>query len=568
MLRRWINNLRIQILLLLTLALLPLGSVAIYQTNKVAQEARRNADLALLGLTERAAKAEQLAIERAFGAARFLAAIAGDFANSPERCGPDFARFTQADSSYSFIGFIPLSGIISCSSAGKQQDISDSPVFAAIKAVEGPSIQVNTEGRVSGKSVFVIAQPYFVRDSVAGYVSISIPHDNMPVTPQDMTDMGLVDLITFNSDGVVLTARSGLDEVNRNLPANRALVALAGSASVIFEDTSNAGNQTTYSVVPIDGGPATVLGVWNPSVKPVDRLNSLFRPAIFPLLMWAASMAVAMLSMHTLVLRHITKLRRDMDNFATDRTSVSLEQAHSGMPTELRDLHNNFVRMTEEVMQDEAELEDTLREKSVLIKEVHHRVKNNLQLISSIMNMQIRQAEHEETKSVLARLQDRVLSLATIHRDLYQSDNQGMVNAGNLVTEIVQKSLEMAVSEVNPVDVTVDVDRVLLFPDQAVPLSLMIAEATTNALKYLGTTGKNRPWFKVALKNAGETCSLSLSNSTGGTNSLESTGLGAQLIKAFAIQLGGTIETEVTADSYTLKLTFTVADFVPETPNY
>ena len=101
---RWYNNLRVLIVALLTLALLPLGAVAIYQTNQVAKKAERNAQLALLAITGDAAKAEELLIERAFGAARVFATVAEEYITDPSRCTEDFGRFVDKDPRYSFIG--------------------------------------------------------------------------------------------------------------------------------------------------------------------------------------------------------------------------------------------------------------------------------------------------------------------------------------------------------------------------------------------------------------------------------------------------------------------------------
>jgi two-component sensor histidine kinase len=109
-------------------------------------------------------------------------------------------------------------------------------------------------------------------------------------------------------------------------------------------------------------------------------------------------------------------------------------RASSSMPNELQSLAENFDRMTNIVVRDEVALEDSLREKIVLKKEAHHRVKNNLQLISSIMNMKIRLAKNEETRTVLSRLQGRVRKLETIHRDLYKSQIGGLVDVHTLMT--------------------------------------------------------------------------------------------------------------------------------------
>lgn len=101
---KWYNSLRVQIVLLLTLALFPLGAVAIYQTNRVQGEADRNAELALLALTSRAAKSEELILERAFGVAGFFASLAEDFVNDTDRCTRDLQRFIRDSDVFSFIG--------------------------------------------------------------------------------------------------------------------------------------------------------------------------------------------------------------------------------------------------------------------------------------------------------------------------------------------------------------------------------------------------------------------------------------------------------------------------------
>jgi two-component sensor histidine kinase len=552
----------------MTLALFPLGAVAIYQTNRVAIGVERNAELALLALTGRAAKAEELIIERALGAAQLLAATAGDYADDPEKCAADLGRFVESNRHYSFVGLLPLSGQMTCASSGTTFDFSGFPDFAETMAAQERTVTVNTDAPLSGTSVFILSEPFFVDGAFVGFISISVPHDGLPGTPENLAELGLVELVTFNDDGDILTARSDIETAAQEMPVNGD-IAQSSSPGAAFQGKNQLGHNRVYTVVPIEGSPVSVMGIWQGENVLVSTVAATLRPAVFPVLMWLASMSVAMLSIYTLVLRHIARLRRNMDAFADNR-NVDLISNQVSMPSELKALNDNFQRMTNEIMQDEAELEDALRAKNVLVKEVHHRVKNNLQLISSIMNMQIRTAEHHETKAVLSRLQDRVLSLATIHRDLYQSQNGGMVEVGALISEVVQNSVEVAVSSVDDVDLKTDIDHILLYPDQAVPLSLMVAEAMTNAMKYIGAAEGQQQWVKVTLKQepGSMDCVLTLSNSTGPDRAAESTGLGGQLINAFAIQLGGDVQTDESAESYTMRVHFTAAEFEPELRDY
>lgn len=561
------RNLLVQTMLLMTLALLPLGAVAIFQTNRVATEAENSAQLALLAVTGRAAKTEELLIERAFGVAQFFGSIAGDFVDDPDACTEHLGSFIESDDTYSFIGILPISGLMTCSSTGLDYDFSSFPNFKPIMDAQKRSIEVNRNAALTGKSVFIVSEPFELDGAFAGFISISIPHDGLPNVSDQIEELGLQELVTFNADGEILTARSDIDTAALQLPASIPLDTLSTTQTKAFKAKNTAGEARRYTVVPIEGSPATVMGIWRVDTGLGNRIAAFIQPALFPVLMWVASMSVAMLSIYTLVLRHMVQLRKAMDNFAKNRRMSEPEKPMT-MPIEFQSLNDNFEAMAQNIMQDEAKLEDSLREKNVLIKEVHHRVKNNLQLISSIMNMQIREAESEETKTVLARLQDRIISLATIHRDLYQSQNAGRVNTGALVTDIVEKTLELATSGNDVVDVTTNIEPVLLFPDQAVPLSLLMAEGMTNAMKYISSSENNKPWLKIGLAQADDTCTVSIENSVGAAVTSESTGLGAQLITAFGIQLGGKIEVEQDDDRYAMTVRFKIAEFTPETPDF
>ena len=566
--RPWHRRLGVQLVALLTLALLPLGSIALFQTNQVAAEVDRTAALSLLGLTERAARSEQVLIERAVGAARLFGSVAPDLLRNPDACYQNLSRFVEANSEYSFIGILPLSGIIDCSSSPTTLDFRDWPGFAETMAAQQPTIVVNEAAPSGGQSVFIISEPFYIDDEFAGFVSVSIPHSGLPETDEPMEELGLEELITFNSDGVILTSRAGLETATRELPAGAQLAGLSIDEPQTFRAENADGIERRYSIVTIEGSPAAVIAVWRIDAGTASAAGFALPPVVFPILMWIASMGVAMLAMHTLVLRHLRRLRGRMNAFADTRRTDEASSERIVVPVEIEMVEQNFEQMSQEILRDEAVLEDALREKGVLVKEIHHRVKNNLQLISSIMNMQIRSAELDETKTVLRRVQDRVLSLATIHRDLYQSQDQGRVNVGALIAEIVDNSAELVNGEGRQLNVTTSIENVLLYPDQAVPISLLVAEAVTNAMKHIGDNPDDKASIDVMLKQDDRACLLVISNSIGETATQDSTGLGSQLMNAFAMQLGGQVETEETNERYVLTLNFNALEFEPEAQDY
>ncbi len=563
---QWFRRLSVQLVALLTIALLPLGLIALYQTQRLAVEADRTAAASLLGLTERAARTEQLLIERAVGAARLFGNIAPELLSNPGTCAPNLSRFVDANPDYSFIGVLPLSGVVTCSSVTQELDFTDAPNFDAAMAEQQATIILNEAGRASDQAVFVVSEPFTQDGEFAGFVSVSIPHDNLPDISDSMEALGLVDLITFNESGRILTSRVSFESAAQEIPRDMPLIALSTAELQTFRSLNMQGVERRYSIVTIDGSPAAVMAVWEPRTDTGD--TNVWLAAAFPALMWFASMGVAMLAMNTLVIRHLNRIRRKMDDFADDRASHQPYEPNALFPIEVEKLEENFARMSEEVMRDEAAMEDAVREKSVLVKEIHHRVKNNLQLISSIMNMQIRSAKADETKAVLRRVQDRVLSLATIHRDLYQSQDNGRVNVGNLVTEIVEKSVELVTGEGRKLDLQMQIDPILLYPDQAVPLSLVVAEAATNAMKYIGDRSDTTGTLDVRLKQDGTACIMVMTNSVGPIPDHESTGLGSKLMHAFAMQLGGKIDIDQSPDLFSLTLHFNAAEFQPEARDY
>jgi two-component system, sensor histidine kinase PdtaS len=218
------------------------------------------------------------------------------------------------------------------------------------------------------------------------------------------------------------------------------------------------------------------------------------------------------------------------------------------------------------IIQNEAQLEDALHQKDVLLREVHHRVKNNLQLIASIMNLQLRRAHSPETRSTLKGLQDRVLSLATIHRGLYQTSGMADVNAHELLPDIIRQIINLSTGREKPFDVKTNIESLRLVPDQAVPLSLLLTEALTNAIKYAGAKSSDPGTIRINLSSLDENHAvLEVWNSKtvgfeGDPSAMDDgTGLGGQLINAFVQQLGATAEIDSTPTHHRLRVTFHVA---------
>ena len=417
---------------------------------------------------------------------------------------------------------------------------------------------VSDRGRVSGEAVVIATVPVFDEDEPIGYLFISMSRDALEVSELDDPSRTPLSLITFNDKGDIVSSEEDQSVATAELPNTYPLKQLTVNTRQVFTAKNAEGVDRVYALIPLIEGTVFGLSVWPSDTALLETDFNSRLSSILPIIMWVASLVVAFWALNRLAITHIGKLGRQMRHFALNRT-LPRKPLGERVPVEIVAMEQAFLAMANSILQDEARLEDSLREKNILLKEVHHRVKNNLQLISSIMNMQIRQAPTEANKRVLQRLQDRILSLATVHKSLYQDNEMARVDAGILMREIVARSLDIGMEANAGVDVVEEYDSILVGPDDAAPLSLLTSEAVTNALKYVPRGGKERTNITVSLKHTGdERALLRVSNTAGGDAPEEGTGLGSKLITAFARQLNGTLSTSEENGLYVLELDFPV----------
>lgn len=532
------------------------------QARALLNEARARSEAALLGATRYAASGELRAIQRAQGAAEALAQSAPRLDDNPETCIAMMKRLVDASGVFSFAGLYDLNGHAECSSAGPMDFGRTASLDAAI-ANPVPTVRMNQNPPVSQGSVLFARHPVFDDDgTLVGFASVSVPHSALK--PEDREDGEALPLmlLTFNAEGDVITSSIGFENHAGNLPRDRSLKAFVSSRAFAFTALSNDGLDRTFSVVPLVPETLYALGSWPADALPPSTSLSALPPVAVPALMWIVSLGVALVAAERLVTRHIKKLTRGITNFARgNRTIGALDFADA--PEEIRAAGDAFETMTAAILHNETELESMVHQKEVLLREVHHRVKNNLQLIASIMNMQARRAHTPETKAIVRRLQDRVMSLATIHRGLYQTSGLADVRADELLQDILRQIVNMASGPGHRFDVEQEFAPVRITPDQAVPLALLVTEALTNAMKYGG--GENgRGRLTVRLEAIGEAeCRLLVSNTTDGSGAENDvgtdgtpTGLGTQLVAAFVDQLEGTAERHATDGEYRLSVRF------------
>jgi PAS domain S-box-containing protein len=223
----------------------------------------------------------------------------------------------------------------------------------------------------------------------------------------------------------------------------------------------------------------------------------------------------------------------------TERQETERERAK--LLSEMRRVNSD---LDERVRRRTAELAATLEERDVLLQEIHHRVKNNLQVISSLINMQARRVSDNESRGALAECAARVQAIASIHEKLYQSGDYSRVPFSDYAAGLVRSIFHTAGVSPNMVSLDLKIDSLLMLPvDKAIPCGLILNELISNSLKHafpgarrgkvsvdISMLTKSEVLLRVADDGVGMPAAFSIEKS--GT-------LGMQLITTLVAQLKG-----------------------------
>lgn len=560
-----VNRLSFRLFALLAIALFPLGVIAVYQTDQVLSETENLRRNALFFETTSTARDERELIQQTLGSAEGLAALSV-LDNAPA-CRQIMRDFAENNAHIAFAGYTNISGIMECGSSGDEvRDFRGLERLERALAADGPSVYVAPIGSVTHQPVLVVNHPVYTDRALSGIVSLSVP---LRLTNQPLTSPRYdheLRFVTFTDDGQIISASGGRENAKNVLPQEFNTENLSRQVGTTFTGINGRGEERIYAVASIFEDQVSVIASW-PARSSIwgGALSYYILNLLFPFAIWAAGLAFAWYELRRVVIRHVRDLRSAMRRFALGQRDGFPLKLQSP-PEEFAEAERAFNRMAIIIAESEARQDKDLKDKEVLLKEVHHRVKNNLQMIASIMNMQLRSARTPEAKFMLSSLQRRVNGLAMLHRTLYTTPDLLTIEANELLEAVITDIATMMT--VPGINIEREIDTLPLYPDQAVPLSMLLAEALTNALKYVGAEADRQPEIRVILKEQQDgRYRLSVMNSKGPVMpqpipDVETvSGLGTKLMKAFVSQLGG--EQEITEDdtTYRLDIVFERKDF-------
>jgi two-component sensor histidine kinase len=272
---------------------------------------------------------------------------------------------------------------------------------------------------------------------------------------------------------------------------------------------------------------------------------------VLPLAMIGLSCLAIWGSSHSLVLRWVETLQRMAKIYAAGHYAarVDLRQA----PEELQQLGESFFAMGTAIRERDRKLREALDYKAAAIREIHHRVKNNLQIVMSLLTLQASRLGTAAERGALEQARARVNALALVHNILHNVEAMELVDTQRLLPTLARQLHDGMTDDEGGTTLAVEVQPLQLPSEQATPVALFLVEALTNVYKHAfpATPDGSRPIrIEVTLAEVapGEVLLAVEDNGVGGApvggeRASEGGGTGSRLMAAFAQQLGGTIET-------------------------
>jgi len=262
-------------------------------------------------------------------------------------------------------------------------------------------------------------------------------------------------------------------------------------------------------------------------------------PVFFAMLSLAFAYTAIWLSTNALVFAPLQKIQRTSNDFSTGDLTTRIGELPNA-PPRITNLAKAFDSMADNISQRESAMLDNLVEKEVLLREIHHRVKNNLQIIISLLNMQERKLTSEAGLNVIRETRTRINAIALVHRGLYEGEDLSVIEMSQFLERLITELKTGLGTDELGVAIQTDIIRQQLKPDSAIPVALFIVEALTNAIQHGVPNGGS---VVIEVKRKDKELIVTVADDGPGHDSSSKQGTGLKLIKGFARQLSGRIST-------------------------
>lgn len=543
-------SLRTRLLVPLTLAVSPLvifGMVQSFEGLRTGEKLRYDQ---LIATAARAITEAEYELARAEGALRLVSARAG-----PNDCRVLLEQLSPTVRAVSNVAIFNADAISTCTVKGvagsKLQDLTwNTALEAGAPVVLTPAFF----GLYSQDWIFALLGPRLEESGAfAGSVSLGLYVDRLleplKIFGRNGTEVSLVD-----DTGKVLgsTRFTRLPQLLlQNVPAS-------GNPLKQTMSDQRGARYDTVLVRLIGANVFALVSREQPAILSVEALRPTFTFAL-PFATFLLTLSITWLTIEGLVLRWVRSLSEQAKSFGRGEYQPVVSKQSGSAPLEIGELAETFDAMAAQIGSRETQLLKAVELKDAAIREIHHRVKNNLQIVSSFLSLQSRATSSSDVKEALTQTRSRINALSIIHQTLYQHEQLDVVELPPFFDVLLTHlSDALGVSDLS-IKLEWHIDSATRTPDDAIPLALFTLEAVTNAMKYAFDEKGGTISVTFTQNEAGARLTVS-DNGRGDSGEVVGTGLGSKLITAFARQVRGT--TEIQSNN---GLGYSVALVIPRT---
>jgi len=314
------------------------------------------------------------------------------------------------------------------------------------------------------------------------------------------------------------------------------------NSPLLHEGRDAAGNRWRFSEIALQGGPLFIGYAMKESALFSATYLSVATDFLTPVLMIMLAWTAIWFATEQQVTRWILYLRRISAAYRGGHYSV--RPSLTGAPAEFIALGQGFSEMANSIQDRDQKLRDAVEQKTILIREIHHRVKNNLQVVMSLLSLQVGQVRDPSARQALVQAQARINALVVVHRILHEIEFQPTVDLKRIISALGRQIIEGMAGGNSKLVYREDLMSVTVSGDFAIPLALFVTETLTNSFKHAFPPG-GAGTISLQLSSSGDHLHLVISDDGGGyDDNGESGGLGRRLIRSLAHQVQGELKIE------------------------
>jgi len=482
-----LRSLRGRLAALLGLAFLPAGAVAV-QAGMTAEAERRAAVQQTVGAEQIAAMAdirdEVIGLREV---ARSLAANAELFADNRARCQATMQRIAGQFENLTVLSVLSRRGEIVCANDPRLlgEEIGAPTLFETSIASLQPVL-----GFDARTASFVAVAPAELGERGAE-LFVGVARHAQPLLSLNRKGLPLNANLIVDGQGRILMAQ-GFDA-----QSGRDLTRLLSETRPALVTNARRVGRTWFVASELEPGALYIVHGWRPPSPSILTTLRAGWTLLAPILLWLAAVGAAWYAIELFVARPLFLVERLARAYARGEENPLDEEMLRTAPLEMRNLRRTLAAMAKTLRGREARITEALQEERVLLREVHHRVKNNLQMVASILSIQARSAEDEAEARGLARAKDRVQMLALAHARIYASGEVRDIALDQLAGDVARQLVAGRGAAASNLRLDMTLDPVRADVDRAVAFAFMIGESVSNVIDHV--LGRREATVKMSL---------------------------------------------------------------------